>query len=154
MTDSVTLDAAATPSFVYYPTGDASSCTVTAQYTNGKQSVTHGWKNAIEPGDSGAATFGATSPKGILTSVSVTCKNRTYSATDRIAVSVPTSGSAEYKILIGNSGQRTYKKGTGSEAEAKVLCSQAYNDPKIHKFTRVQCYWDGAKFMDVDAFKG
>jgi hypothetical protein len=152
--DSVTLDPSTTPTFIYTPSGDVESCTVTASFTDGAQSLKHGWKNGVTPGQYGQATFSVANKDGILRSVQVRCKNGTYEATDTIQITVTNTGTTAYKILIGKTGKQTFKKGVGSEAEARAYCSEAYNDPDIHEYTRVQCYWNDTKFMDVKEFKG
>lgn len=154
--DFFNLSAESEPTFLYYPSGDVESCTITGYYQGGKRPVTHGWKNSIRPGVYGRATFSAVEPYPYkaLQSVEVVCGNAAYRASDTIRFSVSASEEAEYKILIGTSGRSTYKKGAGSKIDAEAYCAQAYNDPEIHKFTRVQCYWDGQRFEDVRSFKG
>lgn len=152
--DSVTLDASASPSFTYVPSGDVDSCTLIATYTDGSESVKHGWKDEIKAGDYGKAVFNAAGKNGLLRSVQVRCKNSTYEATDTIQVATSNTGVAAYKILIGKTGKEIFKKGTGTEAQARAYCSQAYNDPDIHEYTRVQCYWNNDRFIDQKEFKG
>jgi len=155
--DSLTLSASQNGTFNYYPSGDVVSCTVTGNYEGGKRKVEHGWKNAIQPGQYGTATFSAVAahPLKTLQSVEVVCKNAASKATDTVSVTVTgSSAEADYKILTGKTGKTTFKKGEGTKADAEAYCKQAYNDPKIHKNTRVQCYFDGERFEDIKAFKG
>lgn len=156
--DFFTLSANSYPDFNYYPNGDVESCTITAYYEGGKQTQTHGWKNAIKPGDYGRFTFGAVGPYplGSLQSVEVVCGNATYRATDtiRFEANASSASEADFKILTGKTGGRTYKKGIGTREKAESYCKLAYNDEDIHNYTRVQCYWNGKKFEDVKEFKG
>ncbi len=143
--------------FLYFPGGDVQSCDVVAYYQGGKRTLTQTWKNGVESGSFGRFYYSAVDayPYKSLQSVEVICGNAKYRATDTVQFSSNSGASqADYKILIGKSGSSTFKKGTSTEADAKAYCSQAYNDPDIHKYTRVQCYWDGKKFEDVDSFKG
>ena len=155
--DAVTIDASSAPSFNYYPSGDVESCTMTAYYQGGKRSLTHGWKNGVKSGDYGRFSFAAVGeyPLKSIQSVEVVCGNAKYRATDTVRFTVNGSvDTAAYKILIGKTGKSTFKKGTGTMETAQSYCKQAYNDPEIHKNTRVQCYFDGDRFEDVKAFKG
>lgn len=154
--DEYHLSTDSSPMFNYYPTGDVTSCTITAYYQGGEQKQTSGWKNGVRAGDYGRASFSPVAPYPLqsLKSVEVVCGNATHRANDSIRFTVGDSAEADFKILTGKSGASTYKKGSATRVEAESLCSKAYNDPKIHKYTRVQCYWDGEKFEDVREFKG
>lgn len=155
--DPITLAATDEPTFLYYPSGDVESCTVTAYYQGGKRTVTHGWKNGVGSGQYGRATFSAVDlyPFKSLQSVEVVCGNAIYRASDTIRFLINASSvEADFKILIGKNGKSTYRKGEGTKEDAGAYCRQAYNDSEIHKFTRVQCYWDGVRFEDVSSFKG
>jgi hypothetical protein len=150
------LDSDSTPVFQYYPTGDVTSCTITGHYQGGKEKQTQAWKNGVRQGSHGQFAFGAVSPYPLqaLRSIEVVCGNGVYEASDSIEFTAGDSTEADFKILTGATGRKVYKKGTASEETARSYCSKAYNDPKIHKYTRVQCYWDGEKFEDVREFKG
>ncbi len=154
--DEYHLDTDSSPMFNYYPSGDVTSCTITAYYQGGEEKQTSGWKNGVRAGDYGRFSFSAVGPYPLnsLKSVEVVCGNAVHRANDSIRFTVGDSAEADFKILTGKSGSTTYKKGTATQGEAESLCSKAYNDPKIHKYTRVQCYWDGGKFEDVREFKG
>lgn len=154
--DEYHLDTDSSPMFNYYPSGDVTSCTITAYYQGGEQKQASGWKNGVRAGDYGRFSFSAVGPYPLqsLKSVEVVCGNASQRANDSIRFTVGDSAEADFKILTGKSGASTYKKGSATRGEAESLCSKAYNDPKIHKYTRVQCYWDGEKFEDVREFKG
>jgi hypothetical protein len=156
--DSFVLQADSAPTFNYYPSGDVESCTITAYYEGGDREQTHGWKNGVKPGQYGRFTFSAVGeyPLKKLESVEVVCGNSKYRASDTLRFTVEGSDEAEapFKIITGKSGTRTYKKGEGTKSEAESYCKQAYNDSEIHRYTRVQCYFDGERFEDVRAFKG
>ena len=154
--DEYHLNTDSSPMFNYFPSGDVTSCTITGYYQGGEQKHSHGWKNGVRAGDYGRFSFSAVAPYPLqsLKSVEVVCGNATHRANDSIRFTVGDSSEADFKILTGKSGSSTYKKGAATRAEVESLCSKAYNDPKIHKYTRVQCYWNGEKFEDVREFKG